>query len=40
MQDTADTGLEATADELLNAFINGSISAVDSEDSASTFSIR
>lgn len=39
MQDAADTGLEATADELLDSFINGLVDAVDSEDSASTFSI-
>lgn len=35
----ADTGSEATADELLDAFINGKISAVDSTDSTSTFYI-
>ena len=39
MQDAADTGLEATADELLDSFINGLADAVDSEDSASTFSV-
>ena len=39
MQDAADTGLEATADELLDSFINGLTDAVDSEDSASTFSV-
>ena len=39
MQDAADTGMEATADELLDSFINGLADAVDSEDSASTFSV-
>ena len=39
MQDAADTGLEAAADELLDSFINGLTDAVDSEDSASTFSV-
>lgn len=39
MQDVAGTGLEATADELLDSFINGSISAVDPTDSTSTFYI-
>ena len=38
MQDAADTGSEAT-DELLDSFINGLADAVDSEDSASTFSV-
>ena len=37
MQDAADTGSEAAADELLDSFINGLAGAVDSEDSASTF---
>ncbi len=40
MQDTADTAPEAAADELLDSFINGLADAVDSEDSASTFSIN
>ena len=39
MQDAADTGMEATADGLLDSFINGLADAVDSEDSASTFSV-
>ena len=39
MQDTADTGSEAAVDELLDSFINGLADAVDSEDSASTFSV-
>ena len=39
MQDIADTGPEATADELLDSFISGMADAVDPEDSASTFSI-
>ena len=37
MQDAADTGSEAAADELLDSFIKGLAGAVDSEDSASTF---
>ena len=40
MQDAADTGSEAAADELLDSFINGLADAVDSEDSASTFSVN
>ncbi|MEY8322966.1 hypothetical protein AALB47_03470 [Lachnospiraceae bacterium 54-11] len=39
IQDAADTGSEAAADELLDSFINGLADAVDSEDSASTFSV-
>ncbi|MBD5495735.1 MAG: hypothetical protein HDR12_15565 [Lachnospiraceae bacterium] len=40
VQDIEDTGIEiATADELLDSFINGSISAVDSSDLTSTFYI-
>ncbi len=39
MQDAADTGSEAAVDELLDSFINGLADAVDSEDSASTFSV-
>ncbi len=39
MQDAADTGSQAAADELLDAFINGLADAVDFEDSASTFSV-
>ncbi len=39
MQDAA-TGSEAAVDELLDSFINGLADAVDSEDSASTFSIN
>ena len=39
MQDAENTGLEATADELLDLFINGSINAVDSTDLISTFYI-
>lgn len=39
MQDAADTGLEASADELLDSFMNGSISAVDSTDLTSVFYI-
>ncbi len=39
LSDTADTNPEATADELLDSFINGLADAVSSEDSASTFSI-
>ena len=38
-QEVEDTGLEATADELLDSFINGSINAVDPTDLASTFYI-
>ena len=38
MQDAA-TGSEAAVDELLDSFINGLADAVDSEDSASTFSV-
>ena len=38
-QDTGDTGLEATSDELLDSFINGLADAVGSEDSASAFSV-
>ena len=40
MQDAADTGSEAAADELLDSFINGLADAVDFEDSASTFSVN
>ena len=39
IQDAADTGSQAAADELLDAFINGLADAVDFEDSASTFSM-
>lgn len=39
MQDAA-TGSEAAVDELLDSFINGLADAVDSEDSASTFSVN
>ncbi len=39
MQEAADTDSEAAADELLDSFINGLTDAVDSEDSASTFSV-
>lgn len=39
MQDSVDTGLEATVDELLDSFINGQVSAVDPADSTSTFYI-
>ena len=39
MQDAADTGSGAAADELLDSFINGLADAVDYEDSASTFSV-
>ena len=39
MQEAEDTGLEATADELLDLFINGSVCAVDSADLTSTFYI-
>ena len=39
MQNAADTDSEAAADELLDAFIDGLADAVDSEDSASTFSV-
>ena len=39
MQDVEDMGLEATADDLLDSFINGSINAVDSTDSTSKFYI-
>lgn len=39
MQDSADTGSKATADELLDYFINGQVSAVDPADSTSTFYI-
>lgn len=39
MQEAEDTGLEATADELLDSFINGSINAIDSTDLTSTFYI-
>ena len=39
MQEAEDAGLEATADELLDSFINGSINAVDSTDLTSTFYI-
>lgn len=39
MQEVEDTGLEATADELLDSFINGSINAVNSADLTSTFNI-
>ena len=38
-QGVGDTGLEATADELFDLFINGSISAVSSTDFTSTFYI-
>ena len=38
-QEDGDTDLEATADELLDSFINGSINAVDSADLTSGFSI-
>lgn len=38
-QEAEDTGSEAAADELLDSFINGSVSAVDSADPASTFFI-
>ena len=40
MQDAAATGSEAAVDELLDSFINGLADAVDSEDSASTFSVN
>ncbi len=40
MQDDAATGSEAAVDELLDSFINGLADAVDSEDSASTFSVN
>ena len=40
MQDVAATGSEAAVDELLDSFINGLADAVDSEDSASTFSVN
>lgn len=39
MRDTADTDLEATADELLDSFINGQVNAVDSTDLTSAFYI-
>lgn len=39
MQDAADTGSQAAADELLDAFINGLADAVDFADAASTFSM-
>ena len=39
MQDVADTGSEAAADELLDSFINGLADAVDAENPASTFSV-
>lgn len=39
MQEVEDTGIGATTDELLDAFINGSISAVYSADLTSTFYI-
>lgn len=39
MQDAADTGSEAAADELLDSFINGQVSAVDVADLTSTFYI-
>lgn len=38
-QEAEDTGLEASADELLDLFINGSINAVSSTDLTSTFHI-
>lgn len=39
MQEVEDTGIEATADELLDSFINGLVDAVDSTDLTSTFYI-
>ena len=39
LQEVEDTGSEITADELLDSFINGGVSAVDPTDSTSTFYI-
>lgn len=39
MQEVEDTGIEATADELLDSFINGLVDAVGSTDLTSTFYI-